>query len=426
MMGIAEAAGARRPGAVILGGRRRQLLETEMVDDSLFDNPFTPGYGIPPPYLAGRDEERRRIYEVVGATASRRCVAKDVIIYGPRGTGKTALLRDISHRIETEHKNATILLIPAIDLEASEDVGKLLIREVGRPLWEAMKPESFGLNWQGLEAKWNKGDLSLSSVRKGLSAKCERNPLIILVDEAHTLDSEVCRKLFNEAQTIRGIGGPMVVVLAGKPQLVGVGNRSDVSFIERGETISVGLLDGESSAQAISIPLRRERMEIEGEALKRLVDDAQGYPHYLQLWGSEIWKLAKLKQKNHIDSSDISVVMPNVRKERDAAYAERFNSWMGQDRLLLQKITGRLSKSGMVAEPRMEEMITEELKIQGRQETEMERIYGKMVETDYVWRIRGDKTLMPSIPSFFGFLREAERQKIAERKRESRRGGAGS
>ena len=54
---------------------------------------FTPGAGGVPPYLAGRKEEQAYFQACVKSLKNRRPISRDLILYGPRGNGKTALLR---------------------------------------------------------------------------------------------------------------------------------------------------------------------------------------------------------------------------------------------------------------------------------------------------------------------------------------------
>ena len=54
----------------------------------LFSNPFRPGVGNPPPYLAGRDEEKRESDQLL----DRLPVLTNLVLTGLRGVGKTVLL----------------------------------------------------------------------------------------------------------------------------------------------------------------------------------------------------------------------------------------------------------------------------------------------------------------------------------------------
>ena len=54
---------------------------------------FTPGRGLIPPYLAGREYEQRRLNRQHDLVAAGERVPADMVLVGPRGNGKTALLR---------------------------------------------------------------------------------------------------------------------------------------------------------------------------------------------------------------------------------------------------------------------------------------------------------------------------------------------
>ena len=54
---------------------------------------FKPGGGVVPPYLAGRKREQEFFRDCVEALKDRDPISQDMIVYGPRGNGKTTLLR---------------------------------------------------------------------------------------------------------------------------------------------------------------------------------------------------------------------------------------------------------------------------------------------------------------------------------------------
>ena len=54
---------------------------------------FAPGTGAVPPYLAGRKQEQEYFRDCVEVLKGRNSVSRNLILYGPRGNGKTALLR---------------------------------------------------------------------------------------------------------------------------------------------------------------------------------------------------------------------------------------------------------------------------------------------------------------------------------------------
>lgn len=67
-----------------------------------FRNPYTPGAGKMPKYLAGRDDVVDNAHQYVKATASGY-PARSVVYYGLRGVGKTVLLNKIEEICENEN-----------------------------------------------------------------------------------------------------------------------------------------------------------------------------------------------------------------------------------------------------------------------------------------------------------------------------------
>ena len=53
---------------------------------------FTPGTGATPPVLAGREREQEVLNGCLARMAGGRSPPQDVVLVGPRGNGKTALL----------------------------------------------------------------------------------------------------------------------------------------------------------------------------------------------------------------------------------------------------------------------------------------------------------------------------------------------
>ncbi len=67
--------------------------------------PFEPGPGRLPPYLAGREAEQRALAGFVARLRERRPPPSDLILYGPRGNGKTVLLRWLEQEVIGRNEN---------------------------------------------------------------------------------------------------------------------------------------------------------------------------------------------------------------------------------------------------------------------------------------------------------------------------------
>ena len=54
--------------------------------------PFRPGPGGLPPYLAGRESEQALFLLLLGDLQDGLAPSREIVLHGPRGNGKTALL----------------------------------------------------------------------------------------------------------------------------------------------------------------------------------------------------------------------------------------------------------------------------------------------------------------------------------------------
>jgi len=85
---------------------------------------------------------------------------------------------------------------------------------------------------------------------------------------------------------------PVVLVGAGLPQLRGRMGRAK-SYAERlFDFPEVGPLPSDAARVAIAKPAAAEGVEIDDNALERIVDATHGYPYFLQEWGKHAWDTA--------------------------------------------------------------------------------------------------------------------------------------
>jgi hypothetical protein len=96
---------------------------------------------------------------------------------------------------------------------------------------------------------------------------------------------------------------PVVLVGAGLPQLPGRMGRAK-SYAERlFDFPTIGALAERDAADAIVKPARKEDVEFDSDALKRIIEATQGYPYFLQEWGKHCWDTA---EKSPITVQDVA------------------------------------------------------------------------------------------------------------------------
>ena len=77
-------------------------------------NPFRPGAGVRPPFLAGREGELEITERKLTELASGRSLPRGALLYGPRGNGKTALLLEIGDRARKRRLRVERLPVDAL------------------------------------------------------------------------------------------------------------------------------------------------------------------------------------------------------------------------------------------------------------------------------------------------------------------------
>ena len=285
-------------------------------------NPFNPGTGQPPPYLAGREKERAIIKEDLARLNNGRAPAADIFMYGPRGMGKTALLswiEDETEKDESEYKTIRTSGVSPEELTSPADMWNQLLPDnwIRRRL-----PNKVRASVIALAATWKSGSPSNDFLESALIKECNKQPLVFLVDEAHTMDPDLCRGLLNLSQLVRG-EAPFLLVLAGTPGLRAFLNSVNASFSERSTMIGVGRLSEEATADAITKPLQEDGITIDPDALQKVVQDSQQYPYFIQRWGKELWDEAKKTNLTRLTAKQVDIVEPVLDRFKQRLYTKR-------------------------------------------------------------------------------------------------------
>ena len=306
-----------------------------------YRNPFAPGAGFPPPELAGRDHilETARIS---CGRAVRGKPARSLMLLGLRGVGKTVLLNKIGQiareqgmlvsQLEAPEKNTlSTLLYPELrrvmralsGLEAAKQIASRGMRAL-RNFASIFKIELGGLD-VGIEGSEpglaDSGDLQhdlpdlFTLIGEGVQAGGKG--WILLIDEVQYLSEDDLSALIVAMHQIAQRGLPVVMVGAGLPQVAKLAGDAK-SYAERLFQFSaVGALDEAAAKLAIRKPVEEEGAEIEEAALDAIFDRTQGYPFFLQEWGSSSWDVAS---GSAITLTDVDNAYPETLIGLDAGF----------------------------------------------------------------------------------------------------------
>ena len=262
-------------------------------------NPFKPGDGQLPPYLAGREGEQNRLREILAEMSAGRSPAANILMYGPRGMGKTVLLNWLANEAKkdsTKGNHIRTSWVTPNKLTSPADMwGYLLSQDWKKrliPSW--LMPSRVIAKFSLLSAIWESKVAASPVLVNTLVKECKKHPLVFLMDEAHTMEPGLCRSLLNLSQEVRK-EAPFLLVLAGTPGLRHFLKTVGASFVERSHVIGIARLDAQATADAIVKPLQEDGITVDADALEYVVEASQHYPYFIQLWGEALWNLAKQK-----------------------------------------------------------------------------------------------------------------------------------
>ena len=380
------------------------------------EDPFTPGFGEVPPYLAGRVDQQVVFTKDLGKLSAGKSPLA-MVLYGPRGMGKTTLLSWFENEVEqSEAKENPIRVVSVTPdrLKSSDSLWNALLPPPSliKKGFNKIKKVSAGVGLYGATA--NAGvELSESSEGEFIDTLIKRNkqrPLILLMDEAHKMDADLCNQLLNTYQTVRK-EMPFMLVLAGTPGLRNFLSNVGATFVERSEMISLGRLNAQSAADVIRKPFEEQGIEITNDALSFIVEDSQCYPYFLQVWGSSLWEEAKKENVMHITEEQVAVVKPDITIIKKDLYDERRRNLSS---LGLRPIAVSIAKAFQDKKEMLEDMlldiISKNLSIDTlNTQSNLERLQ-VFIDNDFVWKPFGSDYYEPGIPSFMTHILNKENE----------------
>jgi len=374
------------------------------------DNPFNPGSGTPPPYLAGRETEQRLLLDAL-RKLDKATPQTNIVMYGPRGNGKTVLL----NWFEKECDKADVVAIkttPSTGLKSADALAELLLPRD----W---LPKEFSVGLQGvLSAGWTRPDTNAyGKLDDHLIEACRKTPRALLLDEAHTLDADVCQSLLNTCQMVSNTA-PFLLVMAGTPGLTSFLMSAGATFVERSKMLGIGRLSERAAAEAIGVPLRRDGISIEEDTLDKVVEDAQRYPYFLQLWGEGLWETAAEQKVTVLTGAQAEKVLPDIEARREEFYTSRYRILFDDEPLLaaanaVAEAFRDKNRIDMAAVPKIiEDNLSETLNDGANRRGEAHRLNKELHRIDYVWNPSGSTWVEPGIFGFMTFIQSrAEREK---------------
>ena len=361
--------------------------------------PFRPGPGMRPPHLAGRDMEQGRLRALLTELAEGNPAGPILLLHGPRGNGKTVLLDWVEGEAASAGIEAAVLQPPE-----TPDPARLAESLTPRSWRDRLAAsELTAVELAGLS--WRPGSAGTPQARDILLARASGGALVLLVDEAHTLQLDAGRALLNGAQEV-GRRRPLLLVLAGTPHLEAHLNRMGASFWSRAQQIRVGRLGAEATSEAFRRPFATAGIPVDREALAGMVRESQRYPYFVQLLGSEVWRCAVQSERREVTGAAFRAALRDFRRIRGSYYRQRFNE-LKRHRLLpaARSVAEAFRSQDTLDEGALDGAIAAAL---GREPDApvVRNAADKLNQLGYVWQLEDRPMWEPGIPSLMDYVRE--------------------
>ena len=303
-------------------------------------NPFKPGAGHMPPYLAGRDKEKQEFLLLL----DQKIILKNMVLTGLRGVGKTVLLdtfkplvipkkwlwvgTDLSESASvTEEKIAERLLADLSIVTAGIPLTRA-IPSTGLLAQTAFDGQS--LNFKtlaelykaipGLVADKIK---TILEIVWGCASPLGVNGIIFAYDEAQTMSDHVEKEqyplslLLDVFQSIQKKNIPFMLVLVGLPTLFPklVEART---FAERMfDVVILSRLSQVDSREAIVKPIKdcKSSIGFDDASISKIFKESGGYPYFIQFICKEIFDI--WVQQITVDGKFTPIPMAEITQKLD-------------------------------------------------------------------------------------------------------------
>lgn len=394
-------------------------------------NPFTPGAGYPPPFLAGRQNEIQRFGELL----EQDIVLKNPIVTGLRGVGKTVLLAALQpiaeekgwvwvgtelsetvfvseetacNRLITDLAFFTSTLGVLVDAPAGIGIGKekrqlrvpldygtLMRFFQGQPglLVDKLKA-TFELAWPHIKA----------SKKKGVIFAYDEAQVVADQNKASQYPLALMLGLF---QSLQSKGMCYMLLLAGLPTLFSklVASRT---YSERMFTVqTLDSLEREACKAAIETPLKDSPLKFKANIVEKIIHLSGGYPYFIQFLCRECFEHFRLQLQAN-PKANPEVPEENIIAKLDSDFfAGRWANVTDRQRDLLFCISslddGKDSFNSVEIVATSKSISKKNKAIRPFNKSDVAQILPKLIERGLIYKTRHGSYAL-AIPMFAGFI----------------------
>lgn len=306
----------------------------------MLPNPYRPGAGMSPAYLAGRDNtinEAQNILQAINYGYS----ARSVVYYGLRGVGKTVLLNYIENLADEMDLPSEYMEIAERDrsfqyqiaLHIYKLINRLsLLKNIESHIKKALSilkafTIKYGCDDISIEVNSANGisdtgnlanDMTELFLALGVIAQKQKKGVVLFIDEVQYIKDDEFEALMEAIHRTNQKNYPIVIFSAGLPKIAKI--AGDVkSYAERlFDFIEIDSLNNEEAKLALIEPAKRFQIKYTDEAVNKIIEITQGYPYFLQEYGKWVWECKK--EESIIDIKIVNKAYDKFEQSLDKAF----------------------------------------------------------------------------------------------------------
>ncbi len=401
-----------------------------MEASSVFRNPFRPGAGHTPPYLAGRKEERREFLKLL----NQDVILSNLILTGLRGVGKTVLLdtfkplaiqegwlwvgADLSESTTVDEERLATRILTDVALATSSLVYDR--QEVRRPGFDGLTDQlDTTLNYttlrtvyeqtRGLVADRLKATLAFVWLTASLSPNPPRG-IVFAYDEAQNMadhpdkDEYPLSVMLDVFQSIQRQGVPFLLALTGLPtlfpRLVDARTYAERMF----RVLFLSRLDPPDVREAIVKPIQEDGCPITftRESIRQIEEHSGGYPYFIQFICHEAFDV--FVSQSTTGSNNPSVPIKEITAKLDSDFfAGRWSRVTDRQRDLLYVVSMLDSPESEFSVQEVVEL-AKQLPVKGFSPSHASQILSALINSGIVYKNRYGKYSF-AVPLLSNFIR---------------------
>jgi len=395
-----------------------------------YSNPFKPGAGHSPPYLAGRDEEVDEFKRFL----EQETITQNVVLTGLRGVGKTVLMDDVykplalkegwvwvgsdfSESAFVDEVSLCTRLITDLSVFTSElemETKELENMGIGKT-----KNVRVNINYSFLLSHFNSqaglnSDKLKSTMELAWNAvkSLGKRGILFAYDEAQVVQDRKDKNqyplalLLETFQSLQRKGMRVMLLLTGLPTLFPrlVESRT---YAERMFKIQqIGRLNDEASKQAITEPLKGNPLHITNESIQVIIKETCGYPYFIQFICREAFDFFK-SVGSAVPAPPTIPIKTLVRKLDADFFSGRWSRVPDRQRELLLCVAQLDNAGGEFTVNQIADIskkVAKRFGLKPFKTGDVSSMIPKLIDTGLIYKDRHGKYLL-AVPLFDGFIK---------------------